>query len=306
VPTVGRPDRIYEHFCHLEEISSKIEMVILSEPPSHHKIRQLSEIFPNFIYEVNNKTTGYGYSILKLTELATSDYILFSSDEDILQLNSLKSILKIIDERNDLSSIVTNFSVCDRLIWNFPNIPEYRKICESKTDEKVVINQPAALELFYGSQSHLTGIIIKRDRIDKSKVIDFCNTDIDGYVSSILHSQVVTEGNVLYFNKKLFKSGRQAKSNHPIAYHKVKSRSQNILIRLNQVIPRLTNDPFIKQKLIKRDIEFAVSLLYSTILYKNCKLDVRFLLKKDIVLNKYFLLYLIKLPLLFVRSQLRD
>lgn len=304
IPTVGRSDRIIEHFSNLEEIKHKIELVILSEPPYSRKLGQLSEAFPNYVYAVNNEASGYGYSIIKLTELATSDYILFSSDEDILQLENLRYILKIIENTGDFCSIVTNFGKCQsRTIWNFPDITDYRRICESETGSELMIKQPAALEIFYWSQKHLTGIIVKRNRIDQSILYEFINTNIDPYVSCILHSQVVTDGVVLYFNEKLFQSGRQAESNHQVKYGSVKSRSRNILIRLNRVIPKLTNDPSLKQKLMQQEYEWAALLFYHTLLYRNCKSNVKFLLKKKIILNKSFLYSLFKIPLRLLLSQ---
>lgn len=203
IPSYNRGNRAHDNVVHTlqSEFDEEIEVIV-----SNNGTKNKSSIFYTKISEINdsrltyfefNETHLLGINLCKLIELAKGKYTFFTSDEDIIDLNALKVIIKILKmiEKKNVALIKTKTE--EQGIVPFIGMAEQGK---------------DALLKFAFTANYLTGVIYKKEIVEKHGLLELIRQNLDKIVF-YFYSQLVFElqlcqyGNVLGLDLVLTNEG---------------------------------------------------------------------------------------------------
>ena len=223
-------NRVNELIRCLESIDSQhndIE-IIISEDNSPQKKNIESKVLEfsktskyNIVFNSNSKNLGYDNNLRKLISLATSEYILFVSDDDQLISGSLDKILKIIYENKNYG------------LYYSPFYDRENNVMKRKYDKNHIINKG---EINAGNRIFdailFSGLIFKKEYINDYG-IDFTNLN---YFQVFVFLDILIKNDGYYINEPLIDCVGDGENAYGISES---SRSNNLLANRKKIISNL-------------------------------------------------------------------
>ncbi|MBC3797052.1 glycosyltransferase family 2 protein [Acetobacterium tundrae] len=208
IPSFNRGKRAYNNVIHtlLSNFDEEIEVVI-SNNGTQNETKDLYEKISliedaRVTYFEFDKNQGVALNICKVIDLAHGKYVLMISDEDLVDLNKLKEIVNMLNRIKD------------------NNIAEIR----TKTDGMGIvpfigIAKPGmdALNKFMLTSNYMTGIIYKKEIIEKYDLLDYIRLHLNNetcfyYPHVVMELILCQYGSILGLDMVLVNEGRPEKT----------------------------------------------------------------------------------------------
>ncbi|MCS4150725.1 hypothetical protein GGP95_001228 [Salinibacter ruber] len=225
------------------------EVVIVTEPTSDK--RKSNQYWDKYNVNVrvfeNEARMGFPKSILKLADLAEGDFVLFSSDEDFIESDSVPWLLETIENNDEVTRIIGG--------------------ADHDVDEGKYSSKEALMELFW-SQYHLTGHLMRKEVIDTSYAAQYVpekQNALGPYIHQVLATQAMIAGVTLCTERDFWRNGAEQIHEHEVSYSIPEARVRQCCERIERVIPDLINDPSMKKHLLNEQRKRAATLLLRTV-----------------------------------------
>lgn len=207
IPSYNRGHRAYENVLHClsSEFDEEIEVVLSNNGTSndtkecYDKIEQIED--SRLVYFSFEDNKGVALNICKVTELASGKFILLLSDEDLIDLINLKSLLSILREEKEELGIV-------RVCSDIQGGGAYIGYAKPGID---------ALRKFMLSSNYLSGNIYSKMHLLEHGLIDFIRNNLENetclyYPHMIWEIKLCEHVDVLGLNLVLINEGKAEKS----------------------------------------------------------------------------------------------
>lgn len=158
----------------LESVDSKeinrVEIIVSEDcSPKRKEIRKQLDEFSSiskykFKANFNEQNLGYDRNLAKLISLASAEYILFCSDDDVFNPGMIDEIIKTLDEKKDIPFMYTAYTGHDSKATNR----------SYKTDFLISKGKKAVVKYIYDGIL-FSGLIFKRDLVKNLNAEPFVN-----------------------------------------------------------------------------------------------------------------------------------
>ncbi|WEK53878.1 MAG: glycosyltransferase [Candidatus Cohnella colombiensis] len=167
IPTHNRGHRAFENVMHLLQsyYDEEIEIVVSNNAttnetvPYYDKIREINDT--RLTYFQSEENVGFPLNLCKVSELSQGQFILLTSDEDLVNLDVLDKILNILRTSKNLSMIRTSSARTYRF------------------DDKAAPAGEAALKNFMFQSHYMSGMILNNKYLSKHGGIDYLKKNLD-------------------------------------------------------------------------------------------------------------------------------
>ena len=107
IPTFKREESVKKIISEFSKknTNNNISLIILNDHPDSN-LEALNDPNRNVYLFRNKKNIGYAKSFIKLFSLCNSDYVLMSSDDDILDFDEINKIFDLLQKEFDFVSTV--------------------------------------------------------------------------------------------------------------------------------------------------------------------------------------------------------
>lgn len=171
IPSFNRGKRAYDNVMHLLQsyYDEEIEIVVSNNGTQnetkeyYEKIAQLED--PRVTYFAFEENQGVSLNMCKVAELAKGHFIVYISDEDLIDLNVLDSIMSSLYQSKDTLSIMRTSST----VQNRPTV----KIAEPGRD---------ALLTYMLTSNYISGIIFNNTLLKKHQGLEYLKQHQDNAV----------------------------------------------------------------------------------------------------------------------------
>jgi len=229
IPTYNRKDVIVERVKELINSSAYdlVEILIIDNDSPDGTFEHLKEICDGTPIRVlkNSKNIGFRGSFIRLFEECQTEYLIISSDEDLLILNSVNSLIKFLKKYKPLfvstqyylsnEFIKENFGIVTKTNLNTTKTYKSEEItkCTSKHLEKTLIrgqkgqknNSRIFIDEIFGASAHMPGLIYKVEESKQS--IDDIKFHIMQpelpYPHSLLAAELIMKGICFWWNEPI-------------------------------------------------------------------------------------------------------
>ena len=212
IPTFNRKDTVVSQVIKLLEDSSSygyIEIVVSDNASNDGTFEALSGIHNNRLKVFkNNENLGYQGNFLTLLERVDAEYVLFLSDEDLVDFSCVKEVFDLA-RQNDCLFISSNVTADGK---------KYRDIKSIR---------PIEPEEYWRSSHYVSGLIFKKSLIEKFssfyRILKESETNVYPQVALAVFS--IGEGKGYWLGKRLVYVTAQLKTHIP-SYVSLNSRLQ--------------------------------------------------------------------------------
>ncbi len=293
IPTYNRANRL-EHALKsvISNTFNNIE-VIVSDNSSNNNTSEIVEKFKDtrIRYNKNETNIGANFNIIHTVEIARGDYILFLSDEDLINKNGLLVILNVIKSCKNAMVIFAS-------IFDNPTDSYYLKIEKNM----IVRSRKDRIKYFLFEHAYFSGICIKRNAIKLDKILEYQNNNPDfTYPHQHMVLQAMLKGACVLISDIIVIKGPDAGSNFYVQtkdkindlYYSPYMRMRLIQHYINLIDINDKNDRFRRCAYIKI-AKIAYRVKTSEIFKAFSKKDIRIYtsaLKTNPKLRIWFLLY---------------
>jgi len=209
IPTYNRAKRISETLNHNIQIESdEIEFVIsdnCSQDDTEARIKKIKD--PRIKYFRNERNLGFDKNLLKCCERANGMYLLFLSDEDILNLETLPWIIEYIKNNVNITQILG--SIGDLR-------PRKRKIYYNPGDQIYKSGHNALVNILF-KNGYISGLILRNDTIDITHAKKYVGID---YMHQVLMAQAMLKGDTFCTSKVFCYIGKVQYKSHVVKLEK--------------------------------------------------------------------------------------
>lgn len=157
----------------IEDSNLNLE-IIISDNNSNDNIieiiKKYEKIFKNFKYIKNNKNMGFDYNLQNAIEQSTGEYIWLMGSDDILTKNSLKNLIKELEENINIYILNGKVKINNELKNRdgLKNIKENKKYLNLENNLSLYINDiENDISLLF---AFISSIVIKRELYLKTKI----------------------------------------------------------------------------------------------------------------------------------------
>ncbi len=207
IPSYNRGRRAYENILHtLKSLYDEEIEIVLSNNGTQNETREfytkISQIEDSrLIYFEFDENQGYAFNLCQAVDLAKGKFVLLLSDEDLINLTELESVVNLLDTKAETIAII-----------------------RTKTDKQGVvphigITNPGrdSLFAFMLSSNYMSGIIFNKQMLTEQHLIEYIKQNLDNKECSI-YPHMVWEvflcqyGRVLGMNMVLINEGKAEKT----------------------------------------------------------------------------------------------
>jgi len=192
IPTYNRGKALVKNLLHIISFESdEIEIIVsdnCSQDDTEVLVKKLKD--PRIKYFKNKKNIGFDRNLLECCKRAKGTYYFFLSDEDILDLDTLPWIIKLIKKSKNITQILG--SIGDLRIGK-------RRIYYNPSEGILKSGHDALVEILL-KHGYMSGIILRNDGIDIIHARDYIGFM---YMHLVLMAQAMLRGDT-YCSSKIF------------------------------------------------------------------------------------------------------
>lgn len=171
IPSYNRGNRAYDNVMHLlqSHYDEELEFIISNNgtqnesKPYYDKIAQLTDTRVKYFAFDENK--GFAVNLCKVCEMASGDFILLLSDEDLINFNALPTIMNILSTSKNTLSILKTSTTSHYRYSNFTAAPGKE-----------------ALQSFMLSSNYISGIIYNNKLLKQLNGIEYVKESLNNSV----------------------------------------------------------------------------------------------------------------------------
>ena len=293
IPTYNRANRLENALkSAISNTFDNIE-VIVSDNNSQDNTSEIVEKFKDkrIRYNKNETNIGANLNIIHTVEIAMGDYILFLSDEDLINENGLLAILNTISKYKNATVIFGS-------IFDNPTNRYYFRI----EKDEIVRTSIKKIKYFLFEHAYFSGICIKRNVINLDKILLYQKENPDfTYPHQHMVLQAMLKGDCGLISENIVIRGPDAGSNFYVQtkenikdlYYSPYMRMRLMQHYINLIEINDKNDRFQKSA-YKKIAKIAYRVKISDIFKSFSKKDIRIYdnyLKTNPKLKIFYLLY---------------
>lgn len=207
IPTFNRGKRALNNVLHIlnTHYDEEIEIVVSDNGSVNNTKKDYDEIANHtdarITYQRQPENLGLSMNVCKVSEMAHGKFILLVSDEDLIYLDQLETILSLCREHNDDLGVIRSSHV---LQGKLNTIGMYNKGSD-------------AILAYMMTSNYISGLVFNRQLLESSNVLEYIKNNQDNgacyyYPHMIIELFVAQYGNILGLDKVLVQEGTAEKT----------------------------------------------------------------------------------------------
>ena len=268
IPTYNRGKILVKNLNHLISFNSdKIEIIVsdnCSQDDTEVRIKKIKDA--RIKYFRNKSNLGFDRNLLECCERANGLYYLFMSDEDILNLETLSWIIKLMEKSNSITQILGSIGDLRK---------GRRKLYYFYGDQIYKSGHNALVKILF-ENGYLSGIIIRNDAINIAQARNYIGIS---YMHHVLMAQAMLKGEtfctskiISYIGKVQDKSHvtkieKSSKGDRIIYYYHPWGKTAQLLFRFKLIIDITKSMPKTRRDLLNKE-RMIVSSYLSRVFFK--------------------------------------